>query len=143
MKRMVLPKEIYRTGDLARMGEDGLVYFLGRADSQIKHRGYRIELGEIEAALNAIPSIRDCVVVGVSKNGFEGTEICCAFSPQHGLDVAPAKFSTELRKAVPAYMIPTRWMSLDQLPKNSSGKLDRRALKERFEKGEAKVGSAR
>src|SRR5215510_3613054 len=42
---------IYKTGDLARIGADGLVYFLGRADSQIKSRGYRIELGEIESSL--------------------------------------------------------------------------------------------
>ncbi|NOT62977.1 MAG: amino acid adenylation domain-containing protein, partial [Acidobacteria bacterium] len=47
-------KRIYRTVDLARMEADGLVYFLGRADSQIKSRGYRIELGEIETALNAL-----------------------------------------------------------------------------------------
>ena len=47
---------IYKTGDLARYSEDGLVQFLGRADSQIKSRGYRIELGEIETALNALNS---------------------------------------------------------------------------------------
>ena len=47
-------QRIYRTGDLARLGEDGQVYFLGRADSQIKSRGYRIELGEVETALNAL-----------------------------------------------------------------------------------------
>src|SRR5262249_54991327 len=63
---------IYKTGDLAKVGEDGLVYFLGRADSQIKSRGYRIELGEIETALNALGLLRECVVVAVDAGGFEG-----------------------------------------------------------------------
>src|SRR5205823_2463093 len=48
---------LYKTGDAAKVGADGLVYFLGRADSQIKSRGYRIELEEIEAALNALPDV--------------------------------------------------------------------------------------
>src|SRR5437762_4630094 len=50
---------IYKTGDLARRGADGLFYFLGRADTQIKSRGYRIELGEIEAALHSLPALRE------------------------------------------------------------------------------------
>jgi amino acid adenylation domain-containing protein len=123
---------IYRTGDLARWGADGLVYFLGRADSQIKHRGYRIELGEIETALNALGDVRECAVVGVDTGGFEGTAICCAYAPAVGQSVAPPALSEELRKVLPAYMLPSRWLSLEGLPKNVNGKIDRRTLKELF-----------
>src|SRR5439155_392818 len=56
---------IYRTGDLASVGADGLIRFLGRADSQIKARGYRIELGEIEVALHPVETLQECAVVGV------------------------------------------------------------------------------
>ncbi|MGH9425480.1 MAG: amino acid adenylation domain-containing protein, partial [Terriglobia bacterium] len=66
---------IYRTGDLARIGDDGLVYFLGRSDSQIKSRGYRIELGEIETALNATGVLQDCAVVGIDAGEFGGATI--------------------------------------------------------------------
>lgn len=57
------PETIYRTGDLASYGEDGLLYFAGRKDFQIKHMGHRIELEEIEHALAAIPEIEDARVL--------------------------------------------------------------------------------
>jgi amino acid adenylation domain-containing protein len=126
---------IYRTGDLARVGEDGLVHFLGRADSQIKHRGYRIELGEIETALSALDGLNEVVVVGVDTGGFEGTSICCAYAPKAGTEVEPAQLGAELRKVIPPYMVPGRWLSLDVLPKNVNGKIDRRGLRELFEQG--------
>jgi len=126
-------ERIYKTGDLARVGEDGLVYFLGRADSQIKSRGYRIELGEIEAALNALPGLQECAVVALPSDGFEGTAICCAYVPAPGSSVTPAALRRELSKAVPPYMLPARWMVFDSFPKNANGKTDRPRLREAFE----------
>ena len=72
---------LYKTGDLAKVGEDGLVYFIGRADWQIKSRGYRIELGEIEAALGRVRSLAESAVVAIQTDGFEGATICCAYAP--------------------------------------------------------------
>ena len=129
---------IYRTGDLARQRDDGLFEFLGRADSQIKSRGYRIELGEIETALNAVDGVRECAVVGVETGGFEGTTICCAYSKVDGERPEPAEVRTALTELLPRYMLPARWMVLDALPKNVNGKIDRRAIRERFA-GEAEA----
>jgi amino acid adenylation domain-containing protein len=125
-------QRIYRTGDLAQWGDDDLVYFLGRADSQIKHRGYRIELGEIETAINALAEVRECAVVGVDTGGFEGTAICCAYAPAVGRTVEPPQLREALRKSLPTYMLPSRWLTLDGLPKNVNGKIDRKALKDSF-----------
>jgi amino acid adenylation domain-containing protein len=128
---------IYRTGDLATVGDDGLVEFLGRADSQIKHRGYRIELGEIETALNALEGVGECAVVAVETGGFEGTAICCAYAPASaspGFDSAQLRSS--LARLLPAYMLPSRWLTLERLPKNVNGKIDRRRLRELFEQGD-------
>jgi len=128
---------IYRTGDLARVADDGLVHFLGRADSQIKSRGYRIELGEIEAALNALEDIRECAVVGVETGGFEGTAICCAYTPAKGASVGPPAIREQIAKKLPSYMLPARWVVMDALPKNVNDKIDRRSIKEHFEREEA------
>ena len=121
---------VYKTGDLCRLGEDDLVYFLGRKDTQVKSRGYRIELGEIEAALATLEDIREGAVVGVETERFEGVAICCAFVPageQNGNDVRQ-----QLRHLLPPYMLPSRWRVMSSLPKNANGKIDRRALREFF-----------
>jgi non-ribosomal peptide synthetase component F len=123
---------LYRTGDLARMSPDGLVYFLGRLDSQIKSRGHRIELGEIEAALGVPGLLAEYAVVGVESDGFEATAICCAYVPLPDTGVEPALLKRELRALVPAYMLPSRWRQLDALPKNANGKIDRPKLRELF-----------
>jgi len=125
---------IYRTGDLAKIGDDGLVYFLGRADSQIKSRGYRIELGEIDNALSAISLLQESAVVAIPTDGFEGTVICCAYVPRPRPPVAvtPAEVRKELAKVLPAPMLPSRWLEFDRLPRNANGKVDRRALQEAF-----------
>jgi amino acid adenylation domain-containing protein len=130
-------ERIYKTGDLARIGSDGLVYFLGRSDSQIKSRGYRIEIGEIEAALNAVAGIQECAVVALNTGGFEGTVICCAYVPKDGIDLPPAAIRRDLSRLVPSYMLPARWLGFDQFPQNASGKIDRRRLKELFEESGA------
>jgi amino acid adenylation domain-containing protein len=134
---------IYRTGDLAKIRDDGLVLFLGRADSQIKHRGYRIELGEIETALNALNGLDECAVVAVETGGFEGTEICCAYAPAAATRLEPPELRTRLGRVLPSYMLPSRWLTLDRLPKNVNGKIDRRKIREIFEEeAEPVSGSA-
>ena len=125
-------RRLYRTGDLARVDAEGLVYFLGRADSQVKSRGYRIELGEIEAALHHLPELQEAAVVAVDTNGFEGAMICCAYAPAPGAGVTAASLRRALAALLPAYMLPARWRRLECLPKNVNGKIDRPALRAAF-----------
>jgi amino acid adenylation domain-containing protein len=131
---------IYRTGDLGRRREDGLIEFLGRVDSQIKSRGHRIELGEVEAALNAIQGVGECAAVGVDTDGFEGTAICCAYAPAEGATIEPGALRRELGKALPPYMIPSRWCVFEALPKNVNGKIDRSTIRARFQAGPSRPG---
>jgi amino acid adenylation domain-containing protein len=123
---------LYRTGDLGRADAQGVLHYVGRVDSQIKSRGYRIELGEIETALSAVEGVAECAVVAVESDGFEGASICCAWAPRRGAALDRLKLRAALAETLPSYMLPTRWLELESLPRNVSGKADRRALKERF-----------
>jgi amino acid adenylation domain-containing protein len=133
---------IYRTGDLARIDSDGLVHFHGRCDSQIKSRGYRIELGEIEAALSSLESLNESAVVSIQSDSFHGNSICCAYVGSDHAVVTPEMISRELTRLVPTYMVPSRWMSLDSLPKNPNGKVDRGVLRRLFAEGRPAAAKA-
>lgn len=127
-------ERIYKTGDLASLGSDGLVYFHGRSDYQIKSRGYRIELGEIEAALGQDELLREYAVVPVHIDGFEGTAIGCAYvgtAIKNGA-LAPL-LKQKLKDKIPSYMVPQVWQEYDRLPRNGNGKIDRKSLSDYFQ----------
>jgi amino acid adenylation domain-containing protein len=125
-------KRLYKTGDLGKVGEDGLVYILGRSDSQIKCRGYRIELAEIEAALHTITGLTESAVVALPSERFEGSIICCAYCAVPDLGLNPVALRRELSRMIPSYMLPSQWLALSSLPMNANGKVDRRMLKQAF-----------
>ncbi|MAO64156.1 MAG: D-alanine--poly(phosphoribitol) ligase [Balneola sp.] len=127
-------ERIYKTGDLASLGKDGLIYFHGRSDYQIKSRGYRIELGEIEAALGQDEMLREYAVVPVHIDGFDGTAIGCAYvgtSMKNGV-LAPL-LKQKLKDKIPSYMMPQVWQEYDLLPRNGNGKIDRKILSDQFQ----------
>lgn len=116
------PELIYRTGDIAAYGEDGLIYFKGRKDSLVKHQGYRIELGEIEHEIvNNLKLVSNCCVVYDNKN-----KCIVLFYEESGVT------ELEIRKALgtsfPRYMVPTVYHAMDELPRNTNGKIDRLKL---------------
>lgn len=129
-------ERLYRTGDLARRDDDGLFYFLGRVDSQVKSRGYRIELGEVEQAVHGSGLVAECAVVALPTDGFEGARLCCAYSTRPGHQVEHAELRRAVRDLLPSYMVPTRWRRLDRLPVNRNGKIDRPSLTDAFRQEE-------
>jgi acyl-coenzyme A synthetase/AMP-(fatty) acid ligase len=128
---------VYRTGDLARQDADGLFYYLGRSDSQIKSRGYRIELGEVETAVHSVIGIRECAVVAIPSTDFEGHTICCAYVCDPDRSLSPADLRREVSALLPQYMLPSRWLTIERFPKNANGKIDRPALREQFQAAHA------
>ncbi|PTT01916.1 hypothetical protein DBR11_06210 [Pedobacter sp. HMWF019] len=116
---------MYRTGDLGRMLPDMNMEFLGRKDNQVKIRGFRVELGEIENALSRYPDIEHAAVVAKEDNSGQ-KYLICFLVPR--LTFTRDGVIQNLKEILPAYMIPSLWIELTELPLNINGKIDRKAL---------------
>ncbi len=116
---------IYRSGDLVRWQDDGQLIFLGRIDDQVKIRGYRIETGEIESILGEMEGIETCAVV--ARTNKAGDAYLAAYYISRN-DKQEQTLRDELKKALPDYMIPAVFVSIDAIPLTANGKVDRRAL---------------
>ena len=121
------PELIYRTGDMVYRRENGEIIFRGRKDSLIKHMGYRIELTEIEHVLiNKLKIVKYCCAVyHVGKK-----EIVLFYEGEE--DIENVNFRKQLLTIFPKYMLPARYIRLEELPRNTNGKIDRQTLKEKI-----------
>ena len=114
----------YRSGDLVRLEADGL-YFVGRADDQVKVGGRRIELGEVDSALVHLPGVSGGAAA--VRRTASGTPLLVGYvaSADPNFDLAAAR--TALAQSLPAALVP-RLVLVDELPTRTSGKVDRDAL---------------
>ena len=122
-------ERLYRTADLGRQLADGTIEFLGRIDHQVKIRGYRIEPGEIEAHLAQHPGLKEATVVGHEVE--PGVKRLVAYVvPREAEGVTNRELRAFLESRVPQYMVPSAFMTLDELPLTATGKIDRKSLPE-------------
>jgi thioesterase domain-containing protein/acyl carrier protein len=119
---------LYRTGDLARMTADGDMEYVGRADDQVKIRGFRIEPGEVEAVLGKHPGVSEAVVV-VREDRKDEKQLVAFFTASGNTAPSVPELRQFLTGKLPAYMLPSRYFRLQQLPLTPSGKVDRKLLR--------------
>ena len=113
---------IYRTGDLVRYNEYGELVYVSRKDYQIKHMGHRIELGEIENVVAGMQGINSCCCVYDEKK----KKIVLVYEGKQEKE----KIISLLNSLLPDYMIPGKILSIDSMPLNANGKIDRKMIKE-------------
>ncbi|MGQ9424676.1 amino acid adenylation domain-containing protein [Gilvimarinus sp. F26214L] len=122
----VAGKRVYRTGDVGRRRGCGNIEYLGRQDGQVKIRGFRVELGEIEVALGKHPAVLQAVVA--ARPGRQGDKRIVAYLK--GERVSTSELRHFLSQSLPEYMQPAMFVYVEDFPRTSSGKIDRRGLPE-------------
>ena len=118
---------LYRSGDAVSLTRAGDIAFHGRIDDQVKIRGFRVELGEIEARLAHMPGVAQAAVVLRSDDGID--RLVAFLVPERDAPPETRDLRNRLRKEVPAYMVPDHFETASELPRLSSGKVDRKSLR--------------
>ena len=112
---------IYRTGDLGYYQNNEL-YFGGRKDFQIKYMGHRIELEEIDKAIGSFDGVlRVCSIFREEKSKLYAFYIG---------DMEPKELHEKLSKELPVFMIPSKFIKVEEMPLSKNGKIDRKKLEE-------------
>ncbi|MBS2532743.1 amino acid adenylation domain-containing protein, partial [Catenulispora sp. NF23] len=110
---------MHRTGDIARRGRDGTIEVLGRSDDQIKIRGYRIEPGAVEAAICLHPGVAQAVVA--AKPGPGGAPRLVGYVVPRTGSAVPLDLRAHLAARLPAYLVPSAFVPVTELPRAASG----------------------
>lgn len=135
-------KRMFRTGDLGRINDDGMLEHLGRKDFQVKLRGQAVDVNALESALERLPGVSQAAVrthttwsgrerlvaYVVLGDSCESTEVSTVAGSTIEQDFNETWFRTELSELFPAYMIPARFVKLNNLPLDSNGKVSRKEL---------------
>ncbi|XP_014550476.1 hypothetical protein COCVIDRAFT_31812, partial [Bipolaris victoriae FI3] len=140
---------LYKTGDLVRYNADGNLVCLGRKDSQVKVRGQRVELGEVAHHVReCMPAAEQVAVEVILPTGEGASAMLAAFLQLDSKEseavqtdeaakagsiarvIFPASADAKLAEQLPSYMVPQVYFAIDELPTTTSGKTDRRRLRE-------------
>ena len=118
---------LYRSGDAVSLTPQGDIAFHGRIDDQVKIRGFRVELGEIETRIDALPDIAQAAVVLRQDDGID--RLVAFIVPYPDVEIDRMALRVQLAQDMPSYMLPSRFELVEQLPRLTSGKIDRKTLK--------------
>lgn len=120
----------YRTGDSVRADRDHGLIFLGRRDHQVKINGYRVELLDVEEALRSASDCSDVAAVAWPISAEGAAEGIVGFVC--GSHRAQSEIISTCRARLPSYMVPRQVLSVESIPVNSNGKVDRKALHRQY-----------
>ena len=119
----------YRTGDVVEQAKDGTLTFLGRRDHQVKIRGHRLELESVEAVLGDIPKIEQAVV-GLRPGAASGDdELVAAVITAPDVEIDSGEVRRLLAEHLPPYAVPSEILTVAEMPRTPSGKIDRRSVR--------------
>jgi len=128
----VLKDGWFATGDIAKMDQDGYFYIVERKKDMIKASGYSVFPAEVEALMYEHPAIQEVAVIGVpDPHRGENIKAFIILRPQHKGLVMEKEMIAWAKNKMAAYKYPRIVEFVDEFPKTGSGKILKRALRER------------
>jgi acyl-CoA ligase (AMP-forming) (exosortase A-associated) len=127
-----LPEVAVWSGDTVQMDEEGFLYFVGRKDDMIKTSGYRVSPTEVEEIAYTTGLVGESAAIGV-PHPILGQAIVLVVTPAGSRDINPDEVIEECKRRLPTFMVPAHLSVKKALPRNSNGKIDRKALMQEFE----------
>lgn len=121
---------MYKTGDMAYYDASGQLYIVGRMDNQLKIRGMRVELGEISDVISRHMGIQECAVLAEKWRDDDELSLSAYVQMTPSSTLTSTDLRSYCRTLLPSHMIPVRFFSINQIPLNSNGKVDKSALRE-------------
>ncbi|SDH29118.1 non-ribosomal peptide synthetase [Chitinophaga filiformis] len=121
---------MYCTGDLGYWLPDGNLEFIGRKDHQVKIRGQRVELGEVEVLLLRHPAIKQVIVLDIIDEQQNTDLVAFIVAAPEAENPDTTTIKSWLEQQVPAFMVPSRFLVLNEMPLTDNGKVDRKQLRQ-------------
>jgi long-chain acyl-CoA synthetase len=125
---------LFAPGDVGYLDADGFLYLCDRAKDMVISGGVNIYPAEIEAELHKMPGVADCAVFGIPDDEY-GEALLAVVQPQPGADLTEAAVRGYLREHVAGYKVPKKVEFLADLPREDSGKIFKRKLREPYWEG--------
>ncbi len=121
----------FRTGDMGMLGEDGYLTLVGRAKDLIITGGLNVYPKEVEDVIDGLPGVRESAVIGLPHPDF-GEAVTAVVVPEPGAELSEEAIIAAVRQVLAGFKVPKRVLFVQELPRNSMGKVQKRDLRERF-----------
>jgi malonyl-CoA/methylmalonyl-CoA synthetase len=123
----------FKTGDLGRIDDAGYVHILGRAKDLVISGGYNVYPKEVELELDALAGVLESAVFGVPHPDF-GEGVTAAVVTEAGASLTETQIINTVQSRLARYKVPKRVLLVDELPRNTMGKVQKNELRKRFAK---------
>ncbi len=113
--------QFYRTGDVGFWGQDNQLYCIGRLDREVKFSGHRFNLNQVEHAVDQLTGVKQSYVI-MNDEDLPFLQVFVQIDKKENIDEIILR--EELKTKLPNYMIPKKWIFLQEFPLNPNGKID-------------------
>jgi fatty-acyl-CoA synthase len=127
-----------RTGDVGVIDPQGSMQIVDRTKDVIKSGGEWISSVDLENELMAHPDVVECAVIGVADDRWDERPLACVVV-RSGVTLSPEDLNGFLADRVASWWLPERFTFIEEVPKTSVGKFDKKVLRSRFEQGDLEV----